>query len=111
MKNTLTENSRIWLGAFALLAFGSLVGCISDDSDPADDDETGGTGGSGASTTGGSGGSSTGGTGGGGPPGTACASVITIPTSSPGISDYEGYEGQMPLKDWSSPLGGDTAIG
>jgi hypothetical protein len=110
MVNTLAEKSRLsWLGAFALLASGSLVGCISDDADPAED-ETGGKGGSGASTTGGSGGS-TGGTGGGGPPGTACAAVIAVPASNPGIADFDAYEGQMPLGKWSLPLGDDTATG
>ena len=114
MKNKLLEHSRLWLGAFALLAFGSLAGCISDDSDPAEDDETGGTGGSGTggssgSATGGSSGSSTGGSGGGGPAGTACEAPIKIATSSPGIADFEGYMGQMPLKDWSMALGGETA--
>lgn len=116
MKNKLLEHSRLWLGAFALLAFGSLAGCISDDSDPAEDDETGGTGGSGTggssgSATGGSSGSATGGSGGGGPAGTACAAPIRIPSSSPGIADFEGYMGQMPLKDWSMALGGETASG
>jgi hypothetical protein len=112
MKNILAENSRLWLGAFALVAFGALAGCVSDDADPAEE-ETGGTGGSGASTTGGSGGSTGGsaGTSSGGPPGTACAAFITLPASNPGIADFEAYEGQMPLGEWSLPLGDDTATG
>jgi hypothetical protein len=112
MVNTLARNSRLWLGALALLAGGSLVGCVSDDADPAEE-ETGGTGGSGASTTGGSGGSTggTGGTSSGGPPGTACEAFIALPASTPGIADFETYGGQMPLGEWSAPLGGETASG
>src|SRR5262245_30179124 len=118
MMDTLKGNSRVWLGAFALLAFGSLVGCISDDSDPAEDDETGGTGGSTAGTggsTSGTGGSTsgTGGTGGttSGPPGTACAAVITIPADKPAIADFDAYMGEMPLGMWSFAFGGDTSLG
>jgi hypothetical protein len=117
MLNTLKENSRLWLGAFALLAFGSLVGCISDDSDPAGDDPEGAggsTGGTGGSTSG-TGGSTSGSGGSGattsGPPGTACASVITIPADKPAIANFDGYMGEMPLGMWSFAYGDDTSLG
>ena len=120
MINTLTGNSRLWLGAFALLGFGSLAGCISDDSDPAEE-ETGGTGGS-ASGSGGTGGStsgsggttagttSSGGSGGSQPGDTVCASPIALAASTPGIADFDGYNGSE-LAMWNFPIGGETSTG
>ncbi len=119
--NTMTRNSKFWLLVSAVIGLGSLVGCISDDSDPAEDDDggtggtTGGSGGSssGTSGTGGtSGTSSTGGSGGGST--TVCAAPITVPAASPGIADFE-YDGPALADDalgmWSFALGGDTSTG
>jgi hypothetical protein len=112
MITTLTGISKLWFAGFALVAIGSVSGCISDDSDPAEDTGGGGTSGSGGTTGGSStGGSSTGGTSGTTATGTACEAPITIPTSTPGIANFDDYSGNADLAVWSFPLGSETATG
>ena len=84
---------------------GGLIACTTDSNDPG---AMAGTGGMTGTPTG------TGGTGGGGgmpPAGTACASPITIAAATPGIADFDAYDGVTALASWSFPLGGDSVSG
>lgn len=116
MEFTRTDTSRLWVFGVALVGFGALAGCISDDGEPeAETGGTGGTTGGSGGTTGGSGGttggsSPSGGSSGTSPSGAVCAAPIAIPSDNPGFTDFESYDG-TDLADWSFPLGGDSAIG
>jgi hypothetical protein len=106
-----------WIAGFALVSLGEL-GCLTDDADPeADTNSTsstnsttgsGGASSTASSTTGNStsGDSTTGST----PDSTACAAPITLASSTPGIADFELYDG-TDLPTWSFALGGDAATG
>lgn len=85
--------------AGALGGLGSS-GCTTDKDDPgASAGTTGGAGTGGHAGTTGAGGSGTSG---------ICALPYTVPASSPGIADFDGYDGSD-LGKWSAPLGNDTA--
>lgn len=86
--------------AAALALFASLAACTSDPGDHGPD------GGAGSTGSGGSGG-----TGGGGSGGAFCASPITVPAASPGIANFDMYDGATALGSWSFPLGGDSTLG
>jgi hypothetical protein len=96
-------------GSFGLVAVASVLGmlgpsaCTSDKDDPGQATGNGGTMGS-AGTSGGG----TTGAGGTGVTGTICAGSYTVPAASPGIADFDSYDGVSDLKTWSAPLGGDT---
>ena len=89
-----------------------MTGCTSDPDDPGTAVMTGSDGMTG-SDTGSMPGTAVGGAGGGstGPAGTACASPITIPAASPGIADFDGYDGVTSLGTWFFPLGGNSTTG
>jgi hypothetical protein len=79
---------------------------------------TAGAGTAGAGTTGsagasassaGSSGSSAGA--GSGTTATVCANPTVIPSTKPGIADFEGYDGATSFATWSFSLGGDSSLG
>jgi hypothetical protein len=96
---------RIVICAAVLGIAGASTGCTTDPNDPG---EMPGAGGMAGAPMG------TGGTGGGGgtaPAGTACASPTTLAATTPGIADFDSYDGVTALGTWSFPLGGDSASG
>jgi hypothetical protein len=104
---------RLVMAAGALGIFGATA-CTSDANDPGATGSGGAHGGSGgaAGTGAGTGGTiAAGGSGGTGTTGTVCAVPYVIPASSPGVADFDAYDGVSDLGKWSAPLGGDTASG
>jgi hypothetical protein len=105
---------RLVLALTALGALACASGCTSDDGDADSDADAGsasggkGTAGAGGATPGGNSGS---GGAGASPSGTACAKPIVIPAATPGIADFDEYDGASDLAKWSFPLGGDTKTG
>src|SRR5262245_33713982 len=101
-------------GSFGLAIVAAALGlagaaCTSDKDDPGA--VTGGAGTTGAAGTTGGGTTGTAGTtgaGGTGTSGTICATSYTVPSTSPGIADFDAYDGVSDLGKWSGPLGGDT---
>src|ERR1041384_2213290 len=81
---------------------GGLLACTTDPNDPGAMAGSGGM----VGTPMGTGGA--GGAGGMAPTGTACASPITIAAATPGIADFDAYDGVTALGSWSFPLGGDS---
>lgn len=118
MNSSFERISRYVVAGVTVVGLASLSACLSDDKDDKDTNTgTAGTGAaSGGSSTAGTGtqtgggtataGASTGGTGNGG--GKAC---VKVTTSSPGIADFEDYDGAADLGTWSFPLGGKAASG
>lgn len=117
---TMTRMGSAALLGFTLLGLGSMAACLSDDG--ATEEETGGTGGSDEGTGGAAGGagpssggdagsSASGGTGNAPPGNTACAAPIVISSATPGIADFEDYDGGADLGTWSFALGGDSSTG
>jgi hypothetical protein len=96
----------------AVVSVGQMAACTTD-STPAD----AGVGGSGPTPDGGTstGGSSAGGAGAGGSTAVAtrsvCVTPILIPSTKPGITDFENYDGHSDLATWSFNLGGDSSLG
>jgi hypothetical protein len=106
--------------ALTLMALGALTcatGCTTDDGDnegASGSEAKGGsaTAGGGATSGAATGGSSGSGGGGGSVPTDAvCANPIAIPSETPGIADFDEYDGASELATWSFPLGGDSATG
>jgi hypothetical protein len=118
MNSSFGRISRYVVAGVTVVGLASLSACLSDDKDDKDTDtSTAGTGAaSGGSSSAGTGtqtagstataGTSTGGTGNSG--GKAC---IKVTSSSPGIADFEDYDGAADLGTWSFPLGGKAASG
>lgn len=117
-----TPRTQFLLVGCALAGLGGLLACTTDDNDPgvdASDGSTsssagGSTSSSSAETTDGStsGETSSTGSGGSSSTGTArCAASIALGTSSPGIANFDDYDGATALGEWSFPLGGDTSVG
>jgi len=94
----------------AMLGVGGATACTTDPDDPG---VATGNGGAGAGTTGtaGTGLTGGGGAGGTGPTGTICAGSYLVPAASPGVADFDAWDGVTDIKTWSAPLGGDTAAG
>jgi hypothetical protein len=100
----------------ALVGLGQIAACTTDEGDPGEDGSggssasTGGTGAAGTPSTSGDAGST--GTGGSSSPsGTVCSSPIVLESATPGIADFEDYDGGADLSTWSFALGGDSSIG
>jgi len=93
--------------AAAALAVGGATACTTDDNDPG----ATGNGGARAGSTGTGGSGLTGGAGGGSATGTICAGSYLVPAASPGIADFDAWDGASDISKWSAPLGGDTAAG
>ncbi len=87
---------------------GGLIACTADPNDPG---AMAGSGGMAGTPMGTGGAAGTGGAGGMAPAGTACASPITIAAATPGIADFDAYDGVTALPSWSFPLGGDSVSG
>jgi hypothetical protein len=87
---------------------GGLIACTTDPNDPGAMTGSGGMAGTSMGTGGAAG---AGGGGGMAPAGTACASPITIAAATPGIADFDAYDGVTALASWSFPLGGDSVSG
>jgi hypothetical protein len=122
-----------------MVGLGQMAACTTDDSDPEDraGDGTGGestgtggdstaaggdsTGAGGEQSSDGTGGTASGqagsgsGTGGSTSAGDAiCANPLALGTATPGIADFEGYDGASPItgdNSWSFALGGDSSTG
>jgi hypothetical protein len=90
------------LGGLAAL---EAAGCTTDKNDPG---ATGTAGTTGAAGTGAGGHAGTTGAGGTGTSATICAASYTIPAATPGIADFDAYDGSD-ISKWFSPLGNDTA--
>lgn len=106
------------MAAAAVGAVVTLSGCTKDDGDEGADGSAGtaanagGTAGAAAAGTSSSGGSSSAGSGTGGTPATGvCAAATLIKAATPGIADFDAYDGTTALDKWSFPLGGDAASG
>lgn len=120
MAITLKNMRKFWIFGFALVGFGPLSACVTDDSDPGAEGETS-TGGSGNATSSGTSGTTnsgspssqepdnTGGETSSPATSTHCAASRTLDTSTPGIADFEGYDGGADLSSWSFALGGDSS--
>jgi hypothetical protein len=116
--------SKSWL---FLAALNALVACTTDDTDPAqeaanndddgagpaaDDDGAGPSPGSDDDSTGPAADddstepapSASGGD-------TVCSNPIALDSSTPGIADFDNYDGASTLSSWSVPLGGDASLG
>lgn len=106
---------RLSTAGLALLAFGQLSACVTDDVDPdpeSEDSSGGASGSSGANDPDPESGGQPDGTAGTPSTGaTKCASPIALDSSTPGIADFEGYDGEADLSTWSFALGGDSATG
>lgn len=133
---TLHSDSRFVASAAlvtALVAFGQFAGCTTEDTDP--EPATTAAGGASSTTTGSTtsasnttgsstaAASTTGAAGGAGesnattgssttsPATGKCATKVTLASSTPGIADFDAYDGTADLDTWSFALGGDSATG
>lgn len=114
----------LWILGLALVGFGTVAGCLSDEDAGSGSGGTGGngdgtggaeggadpgagTGGAGPSSGGGAGNAATGGV----PSDTVCAVPIVLASSTPGIATFDNYDGGADLDTWSFALGGDSSTG
>ena len=99
----------------ALVGLGQIAACTTDEGDPGDASggssaSTGGTGAAGTpSTSGDAGSTGTGGSSSGS--GTVCSNPIVLGSATPGIADFDSYDGGADLSKWSFALGGDSSTG
>lgn len=109
------------VAAAAVGAVATLAGCTTDDGDEGAGASAGtaaNTGGTAAGTNATAGGasskagsSSAGSSTGGAPTTGVCAAATPIKAATPGIADFDAYDGATALDKWSFPLGGDAASG
>jgi hypothetical protein len=113
MSSSFGSISRYVVAGVTVVGLGSLSACLSGDKDEKDTNT------STAGTSAASGGSSTAGTQTGGSTATAGSSTgngggkacVKVTTSSPGIANFEDYDGAADLSTWSFQLGGKAASG
>ena len=101
---------RIAICAAVFGIAGGLTACTTDSNDPGAGAGSGGTAGTPMGTGGAGGAAGATGAGGMAPSGTVCALPISIAAATPGIADFDAYDGTA-LGSWTFPLGGDSVSG